>query len=219
MRLLKSVEELLYELVTWLLFYPLTLWRCLRHPVRMMTYAETELGDRPEEQYADTLSPPIFLLITLFLAHLVGLRFAPPTIAPLPAIFEDERNLLLFRAIAFSAFPLLLALQGVRQRGAKLTRQALKPYFYSQCFPAVPFILVSDIGLLLCQQGSAATLALGGAVMALGLAWYVAVQTTWLVKTSGTSLTKAFLISLGTILLGYVTLIAVAFLTLLAVGG
>ncbi|SFV34632.1 hypothetical protein SAMN05216456_1952 [Devosia crocina] len=27
MKLLKSIEELLYELITWFVFYPLTLWR------------------------------------------------------------------------------------------------------------------------------------------------------------------------------------------------
>lgn len=27
MKLLKSLEELIYEVVTWLVFYPITMWR------------------------------------------------------------------------------------------------------------------------------------------------------------------------------------------------
>src|SRR6478736_6605240 len=89
MRLLKSIEELLYELVCWLLFYPLTLWRTLRHPQAMMRYADVELGDDLPEQYSDALSPPLFLLITLLLAHGLELGlvsravpWAPTTLRP-----------------------------------------------------------------------------------------------------------------------------------------
>lgn len=58
MKLLKSLEELLYELVAWLVFYPLTMWRSVITPLRMMRYADIELSDRLDDQYDDTLSPP-----------------------------------------------------------------------------------------------------------------------------------------------------------------
>ncbi len=45
MRLLKSLEELLYELASWLIFYPMTMWRTLRRPQAMMHYADVELAD------------------------------------------------------------------------------------------------------------------------------------------------------------------------------
>lgn len=54
MKLLKSLEELLYELVSWLLFYPITMWRSVLSPLNMMRYADTELAVRPEDQYEDT---------------------------------------------------------------------------------------------------------------------------------------------------------------------
>ena len=40
MRLLQSLEELLYELVSWFVFYPVTLWRTLTRPQQMMRYAD-----------------------------------------------------------------------------------------------------------------------------------------------------------------------------------
>jgi hypothetical protein len=64
MKFLKSLEELLSELVSWLVFYPITMWRSLVRPLDMMRYADKELTDAVEDQYDDTLSPPMFLLIT-----------------------------------------------------------------------------------------------------------------------------------------------------------
>src|SRR4051812_7833990 len=110
MRLLKSLEEALYEVVTWLLFYPLTMWRSIVHPLAMMHYADAELLDTQEEQYTDTLSPPIFLLLTLMIAHLIEKHVARIATAALPAFLVDDQNLLAFRAIIFSVFPLMMSL-------------------------------------------------------------------------------------------------------------
>ena len=73
MAFLNSLDELLYEVVSWLVFYPLTLWRAAIHPWTMMRYADTELADTPDERFTDVLSPPKFLLITLLISHGVEL--------------------------------------------------------------------------------------------------------------------------------------------------
>jgi hypothetical protein len=44
MRVLRSFEELLYEVASWLVFYPLTMWKALRRPQAMMRYADAELA-------------------------------------------------------------------------------------------------------------------------------------------------------------------------------
>ena len=59
---LKSFEVLLYEIMSWLVFYPRTLWRSVRHPLLMMERADTELKLPPADQFKDIVSPPIFLL-------------------------------------------------------------------------------------------------------------------------------------------------------------
>ena len=46
-RILRSLEELLYEAMTWIVFYPRTLWRSIRSPIRMLQYAQRELGMLP----------------------------------------------------------------------------------------------------------------------------------------------------------------------------
>jgi hypothetical protein len=216
MRLLKSVEELLYELVTWLLFYPLTFWRCLRHPVRMMRYAGTELGDAEGQQYDDALSPPIFLLITLFIAHLVELRFGAETKVALPQVFADERNLLFFRAIAFSLFPLFMALRGVRQRGARLTRRILKPAFYSQCYTAAPFILSVDLAVIIGQHANMPAIVAGIAIFTIGLVWYLNAQTIWFASEAGIGRVRAFLTVAATVALGFLAVLVMTFMAALA---
>jgi hypothetical protein len=47
LKLIQSLDELLYEIMSWLIFYPVTLWRTLTKPLTMMTYSEVELGIRP----------------------------------------------------------------------------------------------------------------------------------------------------------------------------
>lgn len=216
MKLLKSVEELLYELVSWIIFYPLTLWRCIRHPLRMMKYAEAEMVDTDEGRYDDALSPPIFLLITLFCAHLLELRFGVKSATKLPGILQDETNLLLYRAVAFSLFPLLLALQDVRLRGALLTRKVLRPSFYSQSYIAAPFVLALDLGLLIGQHGSPSALATGTILLFLGLTWYCGAEIAWFRHMRSLSVMKAVTVGVGTVLFGFVALLAVLVATALS---
>src|SRR3954454_17756122 len=72
--ILKSFDELLYELMTWLLFYPVTLWRTIRHPLRSMVYVKAELHKKSSDQFRDALRPPIFLFVTVIIAHVVELQ-------------------------------------------------------------------------------------------------------------------------------------------------
>ena len=65
---LKSFEVLLFEIMSWLVFYPRTMWRSVRHPQRMMKQAESEVALPPAEQFRDVVSPPIFLLLTVIAA-------------------------------------------------------------------------------------------------------------------------------------------------------
>ncbi|MBB3952957.1 hypothetical protein GGQ76_004279, partial [Aureimonas jatrophae] len=146
MNLLKSVEALLYELVSWLVFYPITLWRCIRRPLAMFDYAQRELTGPPENQFADALSPPIFLFLSIALAHMIDIGLTPNQDTPI-GLLADTRNLLVFRATAFSLLPMILAVQAVRQKNQPLTRATLRPAFYGHCFLAAPFVLSVDLAL------------------------------------------------------------------------
>lgn len=192
MRLLKSLEELLYELASWLVFYPMTMWRTLRRPQAMMRYADVELADDVAEQYTDTLSPPLFLLITLLIAHgfeLALVRQETPW-AP-PSFLASDANLLMFRAVAFSVFPLLMALALLRHRGIRIDRNTLKRPFYSQCYVAAPFALLASAGGLLTRIDTAETRLAGLALFGLATLWYLTVETRWFARHLDLSLPRA----------------------------
>ncbi|MBD9540617.1 permease [Ensifer sp. ENS04] len=199
MRLLKSIEELLYELGCWLLFYPLTLWRTLRHPQAMMRYADVELGDDLPEQYSDALSPPLFLLITLLLAHGLELGLVSRAVPWAPLLASDS-NLLMFRAVAFSILPLLMAVKLLRNKGAKLTRETLRPPFFSQCYVTAPFAFAISLGGQLLLAGHNAFTTVGAAFVVASIVWYIVAETRWFMADLGLSAVRSLLHVVVTIL-------------------
>ena len=180
MRVLQSLEELLYELVSWLVFYPVTLWRTLTRPRQMMRYADVELGDSMEERYKDTLSPPLFLLLTLLFAHGLELALiAHRDDGMLPDMLRNDTNLLIFRAFLFSFFPLLMAVRLLRHAGTALDRETLKPPFYSQCYVAAPFAFGFSAGMNITRTGHQGWIVTGTAIALLSVLWYVIVEVRW----------------------------------------
>ncbi|MBX7489423.1 hypothetical protein K3177_12945 [Qipengyuania sp. GH25] len=91
MQLLKSLDELLYEVMSWLVFFPLTLWRTLTQPITMMEYADSELHDPEEQQYEDALSPPLFLLLAILITQAISMSVDSGTnIPPLHSRGQDS---------------------------------------------------------------------------------------------------------------------------------
>lgn len=203
MKFLKSLDELLYEIVSWLVFYPVTMWRSIRHPKAMMRYAGAELGDDPPEQYTETLSPPLFLLLSLFIAHgseIMLARWEATWIRP--AMLASDSNLLIFRAILFSLFPLLMSVRLLRRRKIAIDRETLRPPFYSQCYVAAPFALGISVAGQIGRIDTAATAIAGFALFAAVVTWYLAVETRWFKADLGMSAGRAFFIVLLTVLEG-----------------
>ncbi|MGA1803419.1 permease [Rhizobium sp. HT1-10] len=212
MKLLKSVEELLYEVVSWLVFYPITLWSSIVSPLRMMQYADDELADPAEDQYSDTLSPPLFLLLTLLLAQVIS--SAMPSIytdATLPPLLAPTANLLLARGVIFGVLPLVMAVTLVRGKSIKLTRDALRPPFYSQCYVATVFVFVAGIGLDLLLIPHLAGLTSGIVVIALSTIWYGAAEVRWFKLDLGMSTASGIALFVRKFLTAIIVIFAVAF--------
>ncbi len=190
MKLLKSLEELLYELVSWLVFYPITIWRTLSRPLEMMRYADVELADQPEDQYDDTLSPPLFLLITLLIGQAISITL--PSVydrASLPKLLSSDANLLIARGVIFSVFPLIMAVTLLRHRRVKLNRNTLRPPFYSQCYVAAPFAFGVGIGTDFLVLPGGGTTWIGLVALLLSFIWYGTVQVRWFRRDLGIALT------------------------------
>lgn len=207
MKLLKSLEELLYEVMVMLVFFPRTLYLTFRHPQRMMDYADTELGDVQSDQYNDTLSPPLFLMMCLGLNHLVELALRTSDLSALPHFLHDPQNLLIFRVFIFSLLPLILSLRLMAKLGIALDRETLRPVFYSQCFVTAPVALMIGMATMLWQVGDANAGLVAHAVFWGGLVWYVSQQVLWFRTKLGCGYGLALANALGGIFAAFVLVV------------
>lgn len=182
--LLQSLDELLYEVMSWLVFYPMTLWRTLVRPLQMMDYSDIEQGDAEDQQYTDTLSPPLFLLLSLILVHaaelaLVGNDAVVASKVGLSALVSTNTDLIMLRIVLYSLFPVLMATRLVRARRLRVDRDTLRAPFYSQCYVAALLAIMLGSAVILIKLAQEWALIAGGALAIFGFLWFGFLQTAW----------------------------------------
>src|ERR1700761_2205520 len=106
LQLVRSLEEFLYEAMTWLLFFPRTLWRGITRPMTLVAEADAELGEGLAQEFTNPISPPLFLMICVLIAHIfevsmhLGIRKLSSPLAK--DIFSSDGRLLIFRSVTFA---------------------------------------------------------------------------------------------------------------------
>ena len=193
MKIIESLDEALYSVMSWLVFYPVTLWRTLVHPQRMMDYADREVSDRPDAQYEDAIRPPLFLFLTLLISH--GLEVATAARNPLlsdthglAVLVDSDLALLALRMLLFSLFPLMMAVRLLQRQRTQLTHASLRRPFYGQCYTAAPFALLLGIGSLSGSQSFPGAGGVAAVTIGAGVLWYFAAQTRWFARKRSVSL-------------------------------
>ncbi|MFN7108214.1 MAG: hypothetical protein ACK4MY_08340 [Brevundimonas sp.] len=193
LKILRSFEEFLFEAVSWLVFYPLTLWRIVRGPLAAMDYSDREQGDSEEHRYDDALSPPLFLLATIVLANLLAMALhipPPPESSELTkTLFASQQNLILFRSLAFSLVPLVAAVTLLRHEKKRISRETLRAPFYAQCYLAAVCAACVSVGGAIFQRPELPN-AIGAAIMLGGAAWFLFVQAHWFARRLNVSISK-----------------------------
>lgn len=217
---LKSLDNLLFEVMSWIIFYPITLWRCLVRPLSMMAYAQDELKN-DEQPFGEALSPPIFLLITVVVAHgvelaAIGQSALVTQTTGLAALVTDDTTLIVLRLIIFATIPTIMAVQTLWWSKRKLDRANLERPFYAQCYAVTPLVLV--VSLLATWVTSRPDGA--GEMHAIGylavLAWFLVTQVSWFRGDLQTGIGRSMLIAgLGL----FQSLVAVLLFMWLVVGG
>ena len=183
-KLIQSLDELIYEVVSWLLFYPLTLWRMISAPLQTMAAAESEISDPDKGEFTQLVSPPLFLLLTLILVHAlelgtVGQNELVTSSAGLSRFISDDTSLIIFRTLMYSALPLFAAMRLVRSRRARLDKQELRGPFYAQSYAAACFALLADAAPLAAYQFHWFGAGLQLAVFGVSLIWLLSVEARW----------------------------------------
>lgn len=208
LKILRSLEEFLYELMTWLLFYPRTMWRILRHPGQMAHYAHRELMDKDDDQFTDAISPPLFLMLSVVLAHVVEVTSHSTMFTPVGGLtkdfFSSEQNLLLYRSIMYSIWPLVGATVMMKRRHEEIDRKTLRPAFFTQCYLAAPFAIAFSVGSSVSHGGIEHAFLIGNGVMFAAFCWYIAVQTVWFRQTLHFGLIRGLAYGLGVCLGGLI---------------
>jgi hypothetical protein len=220
LRIIRSLEELLYEVMTWLVFYPRTMWRIVATPGRMMRYSDAEQADAPDKQYTDTLSPPLFLMLTVLIGHGIGLGLGtkrPEATTELAkALLESEQNKLIAGSLLFSLFALVSATTAVARRGLTLDRSTLRGPFYSQCYLTAPFALAMSVASMLATPPARGTGLAAAAVALVGVVWYLWVETAWFRLELDLGGGRAFLVAAWAILkAAFISLVCLVLLTAL----
>ncbi|HAF43095.1 MAG TPA: hypothetical protein DCG90_15250 [Sphingobium sp.] len=197
MKIIESLDEALYTVMGWLVFYPITFWRILVRPLHMMAYADREVSDRPENQYDDAIRPPLFLFLTLLISHGIETVVAGqnPLLADrhgLAAMVDSDLALLTLRLILFSLFTLMMAVRLLRRQGVRLTQENLRRPFYGQCFTAAPLALFVGLGALLAESHVPMGRSGGLALVLAAFGWYLSVQSLWFSRKLDISLLRGF---------------------------
>lgn len=220
-RILRSLEEFLYEVMTWLVFYPRTLLRTALHPITVLDYSRAELRKPEEEQFQDTLSAPLFLMLTMVISHGIemALHLHPFDGAGHAAekLFGSDQNLVILRSLMFAVFPLMFALEQVKSAKLPLTRKSLRGPFFGECYPASVFCLATGVGSTAIQAWPGHAW-VGSLIVAAAIVWYLALQVVWL-RRFDTSWPRAFLVATACFLKASLVVILVASAVALAVLG
>ena len=217
MKWLNSLDELLYEVMSWLIFFPLTLWRATVQPLATMAQIENEADLPEDQQYAAVLSPPLFLALALLVGHGVStaLGETDAIIANqhgLAGLINDAATALVVRVVIFAGFPLFLAARMVRTGGAALNRFTLRRPFYEQCYPAAVFALAVTLGTSLVHVPDPA-IRLGGELLVwLSIANFALVEIVWFARKRRSSYLRAFANVLWASIQGLALMVLIGFL-------
>jgi hypothetical protein len=198
----RSIEDVLYEAMTALLFYPRTLWRVL---------IEAGRGGDADEPFAELPSPPLFLLVSILAAHaldrVLGAQFDSPEAGSVVGP-------LIFRVLAFSLLPLVVTVGALRRQGLAIDHASLRRPFYAQCVYTAPFAISVSVATILVRAPASPVRIAGVALSLAAVAWYLCMQTRWLGSRLAVGPLRAFGIALWLLAVALVFCLGLALLIL-----
>ncbi|WP_139207000.1 hypothetical protein [Pseudomonas jinjuensis] len=205
MRSLQSLEAFLWKVATWPIAFPRTLWRVLRNPLDVSLYTRRQLEQQPDRRFSGMLSPPLMLILSIVLAHLVG--FAMPD-RPSPLV-SGELPRLLVRSLGYGLYALMPAMAMLRVRRVRVSRTALREPFYIQCYLASPLSIV----LIAANLLAGIQVALAMSLTSVACIWYLFSQIALLRRFLDLPLLPATFIAISRFIVA--TLIILALMDLL----
>lgn len=217
LKIINSLEEFLYEAMSWLLFYPITLWRSVTSPLALMAYSDQELTKPVDRQYLDSVSPPLFLMLSLLIAH--GLEVATHTSMRMPGehalsdqIFRSHETLLLVRSLLYGLYPLFFSATLLKRSGQFFDRERLRAPFYGQCCVVSPFAIQIGLASLAFRMPAPWLHTAAMFLLLTAIIGFLSVETLYFQRRLGSNLLGSFFLVLAVFVASTLTLLGVTLL-------
>lgn len=196
MRILQSLEEFLYEAMSWVVFYPRAIVRTVRHPVAVAVYTRQQLEQPRELQFSELISPPLLLILTVVLAHLIEVS-TPSGMAAVHSamgkeLFSSEQSIIATRSLGYCIFALLGSFTWLRHERKAANRDTLREPFYVHCYLLAPFVLGLSTSVTVAVNASPGWGWLAAPLLVTSCIWYASAQTAIYSRLLGVSGLRAF---------------------------
>jgi hypothetical protein len=214
MRILQSLEEFLYEAMSWIVFYPRALLRTIRHPVAVSLYTRAQLAQPREQQFTELMSPPLLLVLTIALAHVIELStptgMASAHSAVGKELFSSEQGIIATRSLAYCIFALVGSLTWLRRAREPVNRDTLREPFYIHCYLLAPFALGLAIATALGVNLHGSWAWVAAPVSLASCLWYAWAQTAIYARLLHVSKWRAFFLACRSNLIATVAVLGLA---------
>jgi hypothetical protein len=174
-------------------------WRVVRRPLEMMRYSDEQQHSKEERQYAGAMSPPLFLMISILIAHLLetDVHHSGALRDGIRGIFQTDQTFFLLRCVVASLYPLIFAGALVRRLKVPLDRESLRAPFFAQCYVTAPFALFGSLAAIGLRMENLGVVIASGVTLVATVLWFLGVQTRWFQERAGMSAGHAFGLALG----------------------
>jgi hypothetical protein len=152
-KLIQSLQELVFEIVVWVLLLPKTFFRALVRPDLMVKYVNTELQKEPEKQFDDFISPVLFYLMLAVIPAALYTWMGDGITQQGESFFGLTENNVWMSVLTtlISLLIYLVWIEGLNRR--PLRRSGLRRLFFIQCYLVTPAQLIYTL-LLTAGFGS-----------------------------------------------------------------
>ena len=150
-KIIKFIEEFLYEIAVWIILLPKTFFRITFKPHKIVDYVNEEFNKEREHRF-DEYMPPILIFILLIIfpysgvAEFIGTIKAASYLANNDTLsyrfFSSSLESKIFLISVFLlAGPLGTSLVLAKMKGLKISKTNLNRFFYIQCYCFTPSLL------------------------------------------------------------------------------
>ena len=214
MRILQSLEEFLYEAMSWVVFYPRAILRTIRHPVAIAVYTREQLSQPREQQFTELLSPPLLLVLTIVIAHVIelaspnGMAVAHSVVGK--TLFSSQEGIIATRSLAYCVFALMGSLTWLRHMKKPVNRDTLREPLYIHCYLLAPFALGLAVAVALGFNLHGGWEWTAAPLYVASCAWYAWAQTAIYARLLHVSRGRAFLLACRSNLLATLAVLVIS---------